>query len=311
VYKTLPMARLTALISLGAVATLTLACRTVPATLPEPDSRPSTRASDEVFIESQPEPERGRLSEPLSAQATRIYQCWFTDPYEYMFAADGEPFEFNERSFGTFMAGTGGILYYGGLNRCAGEIIGEPPRSYTDLQPIERLAGISATLPNPRLPFATVNPEIIHWARAQLLPGPGQSIDGVPIQLAYDRVFHRFFRVMAISLMELHQQYALTAEADVYLRDTSSGADGIGWLERRYASMPALGGSWDGTTLTTPMAAGFWLRRQLDGSLAPCWHALRDVLERYDPTWLAEQLAAHPNAATALAQLPDPGGAPR
>ncbi|KIG15223.1 hypothetical protein DB30_05767 [Enhygromyxa salina] len=291
---------------LAALAMLTLACRTVPATLPEPDTGAATRTSNTVFVESQPKPEGGRLFEPLSADAIQVFRCWFTDPYEYMFTYDGEPFEFNDRAFGTFMAGISGILYYGNLNNCVGDIIGEPPRSYSDLQPIERFAGVSATLPNSSLPFETVNPEIIHWARAKLLPAPNQYIDGIPVQLAYDRVFHRFFRVMAVSLFELHQQYAIAAEAQTYLRDTSNGDQGIDWLERRYThSMPAFNGSWDGTTMTTPMAAGFWLRRQLDGSIGPCWHGLRDVLERYDPRWLAEQLNHYPNAQVALAQLPD------
>lgn len=303
------MARLRSLLllgMLGMLGALALACRTVPAALPEPEARPSTRDNGKMFVESQPDPEAGRLFPPLSEEATQIYRCWFTDPYDYMFSYDGEPFEFNGRDFGTLMAGISGILFYGDLNGCIGDIVGESPRSYKDLRPIERFAGVSATLPNSSLPFDTVNPQIIFWARAQLLPAPMQYIDGVPVQMAYDRVFQRFFHVMAVSLMELHQQYAIAVEAQAYLRDTSSGTQGIDWLESRYgSSMPAFGGSWDGTTMTTPMAAGFWLRRQLDGSIAPCWHGLRDVLERYDPQWLAEQLNRYPNAAAALAQLPD------
>jgi hypothetical protein len=295
------------------LATLALACRTVPAALPEPDrGAEPVRVDNGVFVESQPAPQSSQPFTSLSAEATQIYQCWFEHPYEYMFTYDGEPLHVNNRDFGTFMAGISGILYYGNLNNCIGDIVGQAPRSYSDIAPIEQFAGVSATLPNSSLPFDTVNPQIIFWARAQLLPGPSQYIDELPVQLAYDRVFHRFFRVMAVSLMELHQQYTLSTEAQAYLRDTSKGNRGIDWLEGRYsASMPAFGGSWDGTTMTTSMAAGFWLRRHLDGSLAACWHGLRDVLERYDPQWLTEQLANYPNAAAALAQLPDDSELPQ
>ena len=54
------------------------------------------------------------------------------------------------------------------------------------------------------------------------------------------------------------------------------------------------------------MAAGFWLRRELDGSFAACWHGLREVLKRYDATWLGELQASYPLAASALAGVPDP-----
>ncbi|PRP99960.1 hypothetical protein [Enhygromyxa salina] len=304
------MAPLRPLLPLGVVAMLTLACRTVPATLPEIEARTTTRSDPPVFVESQVGAAGRRVFEPLSEQAAQIYRCWFNDPYSYMFTYEGEPFAFNQRQFGVFMAGISGILYYGNLNNCVGDIVGQPPASYSDLRPIERFAGVSATLPGSSLPFDTVNPEIIFWARAKLLPAPNQYIDGVPVQLAYDRVFYRFFRMMAVSLFELHQQYSIATEAQSYLRDTSNGQHGIEWLERHYTkSMPEFDGNWDGTTLTTPMAAGFWLRRQLDGSIGPCWHGLRDVLERFDPQWLAEQLDNHPNAKDALAQLPDAIGA--
>ena len=129
------------------------------------------------------------------------------------------------------------------------------------------------------------------------------------VQEAYDRVFYRFFQAMAVSLIYLHQDRMLADEAQAYLRDVQRGANGIDWLENHYGPyLPALGGSWDGTTMTTPMAAGFWLRRELDGSSAACWHGLRDVLERYDRQWLDDLLAKNPQAAAILSALPDPVG---
>jgi hypothetical protein len=204
------------------------------------------------------------------------------------------------------MAGIGGILWYGNLNNCAGELTGRQASSYSDIGPIETLAGVPASLPS-GFEFAAVNPEFIAYARKNLLPPPDQMIDGVPVQLAYDHVFQRFFRLMAASLLTLLERHDLAGESAQYLTDTSSGVDGIEWLEDRYAGAVAgYDEGWDGTTMTAPMAMGFWLRRHADGSLAASWHGLRDVMDRYDPAWLAEQKARLPKAAAALEQLPDP-----
>jgi hypothetical protein len=281
----------------------TLSCHRVPATLPEPEAEPAGRGS--VFVESRPTREGGTVS-PLTSEAAALYSCWFERPYEYMFSGGDAPLELGHRQYGMMMAGTRGILYYGALNECAGRLVGHAPANYSDHEPIGSLAGVPVTLVNPKLPFETVNPEIITWARARLLPSADQSIEGIPVQLAYDRVFSRFFRLMGESLFYVLDSTSIDVEATTYIRDVESRrVDGIEWLEHRYAGIPAHGGSWDGTTLTAPMAAGFWLRRELDGSLPACWHGLRDVFERYDRVWLDHLRARYPNAASFVAQLPD------
>lgn len=284
---------------------LLLSCRRVPAELP--DVEPEPARTQEVFVEQQPE--RRALPPgsyaPVSAQIEQLYTCWFRNPYSYMFGG-GEGLEVNGGYYGMLMAGIDGILFYGNLNNCAGELTGQRPGWYSDIAPIEALAGVPATLPG-TYQFASVNPEFIAYARQHLLPPPDQRIDGVPVQLAYDRVFRRFFRLMTVSLMTLLETTDIALEAKHYVNDTSSGQDGIDWLEARYAGRIAgfLEG-WDGTTLTAPMAAGFWLRRYADNSWAASWHGLREVLDRYDAPWLTEQKAQYPKAAAALAQLPDP-----
>jgi hypothetical protein len=281
-----------------------LSCHRVPATLPELElGEPAGRSS--VFVETQPTRESGTVS-PLTSEAQTLYRCWFDHPYEYMFGHTAAPLEIGHREYGMMMAGIRGILYYGALNECAGRLVGQAPASYTDTGPIGSLAGVPVTLVNPNLPFETVNPDIIVWARARLLPSAEQSIEGIPVQLVYDRVFSRFFRLMGESLFYLLDSTSVAAEASIYMQSVDQhGIDGVGWLTHRYTGMPAHGGSWDGTTLTAPMAAGFWLRRELDGSLPACWHGLRDVFERYDRAWLDELNARYPDAAKLIAQLPD------
>jgi hypothetical protein len=279
----------------------------VPAELP--DMEPEPARSEKVFVEQQPERREAPPGTfmPVSTEVASLYSCWFRNPYSYMFHGGTDALEVNGGYYGMFMAGVHGILYYGNLNNCAGELIGQPPGWYSDIAPIEAFAGVPASLPSTTYSFATVNPEFIAYARRQLLPPPDQAIDGIPVQLAYDRVFRRFFRLMTVSLMTVLETTDIARETDDYLAATSAGQDGITWLEGRYngriAGFPE---GWDGTTLTAPMAAGFWLRRHADKSFAASWHGLREVLDRYDPAWLAEQKAQYPKAAAALEQLPDP-----
>jgi hypothetical protein len=282
----------------------TISCHRVSATLPDTElGEPTARGS--VFASSPPSRDSGVIS-PLTSEATALYSCWFEHPYDYMFGYVGESLVIDERQFGMLMAGTRGILYYGALNECAGRLVGHPPASYSDHEPIGALAGVPVTLVNPTLPFETVNPEFITWARARLLPSADQSIDGISVQLAYDRVFSRLFRLLGESLFYLLDSSSIRSEATTYIQDVEQRqVDGIDWLERRYTGIPTHGGSWDGTTLTAPMAAGFWLRRELDGSLPACWHGLRDVFERYDRVWLDDLRARYPKAASSIAQLPD------
>lgn len=285
-----------------------LGCRPVPATV---DVDPASAPADapQVFVEAEHDEAAGDRPAagyaPISADYAELYACWFESPYEYMFELRGEPLIVDGRRFGMMMAGISGILYYGDFNECAGRLSGQQPRSYSDYGPIEALAGVSATVPS-SLEFDAVNPEFVAWARRELLPPPDQLIAGLPVQMAYDRVFQRFFRAMAESYAWLAETYPIDAEASDYLAATRAGAYGVEWLERRYAAIPIQDAYADGTMMTGQMAAGFWLRRTLDGSAAACWHALREVVERYDATWYAELGQAYPKGMGALAQLADP-----
>jgi hypothetical protein len=141
-------------------------------------------------------------------------------------------------------------------------------------------------------------------ATLELEPAETARIDGVPVQLAYDHVFSRFYRLLGESLFCLLETTSIDSEAATYLRDVQAGVDGIDWLGGRYPSIPAHGGYRDYVTLTAPMAAGFWLRRKLDGSFPACGHGLRDAYEHYDRAWLDDLRARYPNAASSSRRYP-------
>ena len=282
-------------------------CRSIPATIEVEDSA-ANEPVPKVFTEAEtkpPAPSPGPA--PIAEEYAQLYQCWFDRPYPYMFADLGEPLLIDGRSVGMLMAGISGILYYGNFNECAGELAGQEPRSYSDIAPLEALAKVPATLDRAGLPFDRVNPEFVNWARTELLPPGDQLIAGLPVQMAYDRVFQRFFRAMATSAAWLLESGQLDTEAKQYLTDVEAGAYGIDWLEQRYAgSIPINDAYADGTMMTGSMAAGFWLRRELDGSLAVCWHGLADVLERYDQVWFRQLEQSYPRGVAALESRPDP-----
>jgi hypothetical protein len=267
-----------------------------------------------VFVEREPGDEPGKLPTVLPPEIANLYRCWFREPYDYMFRYEGQTFDINGRSYGMLTAGISGLLYYGGLSPCASEQTGTTDTNWGDPKALGDFAGVPTRNPNSSISqFTPVNPEFVHWARKTLLAHPEALIDGRRVQDAYDRVFQRFFRLMLLSGVALVERTGsvegLGGEAKLYLADTDAGAYGVDWLEGRYyALVPSYPESQDGTTMTAGMAAGFWLRRQIDGSLASCWHGAIEVAELYDQFWLAEQRSAHGPAFDQLDALTDPAG---
>jgi hypothetical protein len=277
----------------------------------DPDASEPT-AREPVFVESEPGEQTGKLPTMLAPEVANLYRCWFRDPYEYMFSYGGQTLEINDRSVGMLTAGISGLLYYGGLSPCASEQTGSEGESWGDPKALGDFAGVPTRNPSSSISqFTPVNPEFVLWARKTLLADPEALIDGRRVQDAYDRVFQRFFRLMLLSAVALVERTgsvdAMATEAKVYLADTDAGAYGVDWLEGRYYGLvPSYPESQDGTTMTAGMAAGFWLRRQIDGSLASCWHGAVDVAELYDRFWLAQQRSDHAKAFEQLDALVDP-----
>ncbi len=223
---------------------------------------------------------------PANALSTvdqlRLYQNWFTHPYEYMFGAG--VFRVGNLFYGSLNAGIGGIVKYGGIIDSAAAYLKLPHPSHGDLTPIERLAG----MPIYKKP-GKVNPAFVHWAVANAVPPPTATMLGHTCQEFYDNIFRRFFRLMAASRARFPDDAALARERDSYLKSARMPKfDGVAWLQREYhGALPEFAAPQDGTQLTPAMAIGFWLRRSSDGTEAELWTALRRMLTQYDPTFVA------------------------
>jgi len=238
--------------------------------------------------EPQPEPPPAP-GQPLDTVAREsLLSCWFDSPYSYMFGRT-DPVTVGSGSYGMLQAGIRGILYYGDLNTCAGQLVGTRPRSYSDDTPFAELSGlpIHSDRMHEDQPFGFYNPDLVDWGRRNLIPDPTTAIAGVRAQDVYDGIFQRFFRVMAEAYLHLVSSGSYQQDMDAYLSMANdSSTDGIDWLQARYAGVlrnyPA---GPDGTTMTAQMAIGFWLRRGIDGTSDELWEALRQVMQTYGGSW--------------------------
>ena len=89
---------------------------------PEPEGQPSAAAEAAAPAAAGNDVDQSTL--------IMLGACWFESPYEYMFSG-AQTVSVSGRSFGSFLAGISGILYYGDLNECFGRITGSPPTSYS------------------------------------------------------------------------------------------------------------------------------------------------------------------------------------
>jgi len=227
---------------------------------------------------------------PVAAGAlVSIYTHWFDSPYEYMFDRGSPRLTVGNRAYGEFQAGISGIMEYGGLGEAAALHLGRPKPGFGDLRAIEKLSGLkiyrnkSTTIRG----FSRFNPAIVRWGYLNLIPDPGAAVLGHSCQTLYDRLFARFFRLMAESYQHLERGQRWPTEQRGYLSAMKrKGFDGIDYLRQRFGSaLPGYGLSQNGTNLTPQMAIGFWIRRRVDGTAAELWKGLGLLLERYDRAW--------------------------
>lgn len=238
------------------------------------------------------EPSRPEAAEPLPVPSDderlpELYRCWFESPYPYMFDDSG-----------TFTAGPKGIVYYGHLAGCMAKITdGTHSRVVGDHKPIEMFSGLEV-LVGKSGGFRSYNPALIRWGHENLIPPPDAMIGELTARDRYHAQLSRFFRLMTESYLTLRSSMKLDAEIDAYKAAVAGGADGLDYLEKRFANrLPDLAIPADGTALTVPMAFGFWLRRAIDDTSDELWIGLRKVMRLYDPEWYAAVQKRYPKAA--------------
>ncbi len=200
-------------------------------------------------------------------------------------------FKPEDAQHGVYMAGTRGILFYGNLASCMGEMTDGGDRGFDDLSRIGRFAGMAVLTSDGK--FRTFNPEIIRWGHEHLIPDPNIDVGGGTAQQRYDRQFARFFRMMAEVYLTLLKKDSSKNNYDseklAYRQAIDENQDGLTYLAKRYAGwLPSYDVQRDWSSLTVPMAIGFWLRRSIDGTRGELWIGLKKVLRLYDSAFYTD-----------------------
>lgn len=214
---------------------------------------------------------------------------WFDRPYRYMFDRANPRLTLGQSAYGEFQAGIDGIIKYGGLARAAAAHLGLKRPSFGDLRPLQRLSGLPvyrSRTRDGRSP-SRFNPAIVRWGYLNLIPAPDDRVLGHRCQEIYDRIFSRFFRLMAASYLHLDRGRLWKREIRAYRQAMKRRRfDGVDYLQRRYAGvLPGYDLPRDGTRFTAPMSVGFWLRRRMDGTASELWTGLGLLLQRFDRSY--------------------------
>jgi hypothetical protein len=251
--------------------------------------------------------ETSRFSDEFLGQ---LYAESMQGCYEYMFDYRTS-FEHNGSNYGTFCAGLKGMVLYSGFDRAVLDFLAVEQeidktkfKGFYDLQKFELLAeGLSVFRSGQKKfnpwgiqkdgiqDFHHYNPVFIQWALQNLIPDPQCLIGDVRAIELYRGVFSRYFRMMA----ESHQyilRKGFDKETKAY-QDLFAGKsfDGLRYLDERYGGVFKSYQKIEGvSTMTAPMAIGFWLRRKIDGTDQIFWKGLTSFLKKYDGEWYGETL---------------------
>ena len=143
--------------------------------------------------------------------------------------------------------------------------------------------------------FGHYDPAFVRWGEDHLVPGRDDALRRLT-QPVYDRGIWRLARLHALALAALERIPELRARvAATY--DTVGTARGA-YLEQALDTVSALvGPRAEGEPRELVHAAGFWIRRDLDGTTADFQRALGKLLAAYDPVFRVT-LAGDPDPTT-------------
>ncbi len=234
-----------------------------------------------------------------------FYLQWFKNPYEYMFDETcKEKITVSGRKFGVFKAGMNGILYYGGLVSCMRSFGNHKNLSRRgDAEVIEQFSGIPVyRCTDDTYGFKYVNPEIIRWGKENLIPDAHSRIGSHTFLVVYQKVFQRFFRLMVESYLYLADRGSFEQEKSDYKENLKKeDFDAIDYLNLRFEGILREYSAYsDWESFNAPMAAGFWIRRGIDGTDFQLWAALELLMQQYDGTWYASLRKKYPHAGRLL-----------
>ena len=240
-----------------------------------------------------------------------IYVKAIHNSYEWMYSMDSQQtLEINGQRKTKFRGGFKGIFLYSGLKYAIADYLKNTDPDNLELQemntgfysvdPYEVLSGHKLfkgeyesfrTFGNPTSGgtlFQHYNPLAVEWAVEHMIPEPTDMIGDKTAQEVYDFHMFRFCRYLAMTYEYLHH-VGYDDETKLYEEAMQEpGFHALDYLAYEY------GGNLEEIDperfpgFTQPMAIGFWMRRNIDGSHEVCWNALSQVMNKYDKDWFSE-----------------------
>ncbi len=244
--------------------------------------------------------EAGMYGEKLQKN---LFECWLNDqtndPYfslEYYESNNMDYVYIGERIYGQFYGFPDYLLfgpkyYYWegdslnfGLAGCVTKLLGGEPQKM-NVHAITELCGMDF-YSDMDLPFTHINPEIINWARKNLIPDPGLLLFDKPCQRIYNVMFRNVLRKKALGYAFLHSLYSVDEQAgDYQYHMYDEHFDGVDYLWSYYYDNASYFQRTDIDPWTLAMETGFWLRRYMDGTYNECWNLLSLIMNQYDQSW--------------------------
>lgn len=218
---------------------------------------------------------------------------------------------FGRRKIGTFLGGAQSVRYDLPFFTCVGELAGTNWRYLNEAtderglpyggiaSSIADLSGLPLFAPRQRgQKFSEsvnyYNPEIIRWARENMIPDPKASVFGmVTYQEIYDEVFARSARILQTTDAYLQKEDPASGKTRfaTYLKKYQQ-ADYESRKSMRGEFAAVYGDKYIGSRadpyefyFSAGHAATFWMRRGMDGTDGEVRKLLAEVLRRYDPNW--------------------------
>jgi hypothetical protein len=173
-----------------------------------------------------------------------------------------------------------------GLAGCVSKLLGGEPQKMNVDAIVELCGGINFYSENDQ-PFTNINPEIIVWARKNLIPDPELILIDKPCIAIYNNIFRDVFRQKALAFTFLQSYWDPEACADDYkARMYDSDFHAPAYLyEKFYDVADETPGEYYFDKQTLVQDTGFWIRRFIDGSAVECWNLVSAIMSRYDQEW--------------------------
>lgn len=263
--------------------------------------------SPKLRVPEQPVPEKDLSDIALS----EIYTGALKDCYEYMFSKQGGSLDIHGKGYGKYTAGIKGMILYTNLKNSVSRYLSSksgvaPFRASGDFYSLKEIESLAGGIPafrsgsqfeafgkwtDGKQDFNRYNPAMVSWGITNLIPSPGTNIAGIRAQEIYNGIFSRFFRMMALSHSYLEKNN-YNKECRLYGEQLGMKSfDGLRYLEQRYSGkLPEYDKAENFSSMTGPMAIGFWLRRRMDGTDAELWNGLNKLLQTYDTQWYIKQV---------------------